>query len=106
MRRGLSSPLARRWNLYGVNSETSWSQRHLNTLNMFEKSSVHTWVPGLPSKISANGSCLNDAESAEFRESTTHFDGSLSPSLARLSNKARQVRFLLLARSATTPLKS
>src|SRR5215470_9550166 len=48
-----------------------WLQRHLNTLKMFEKSSVHTGVFGLPAKVSANGSCFNDAESSGFLESTT-----------------------------------
>jgi len=82
-------------------------QRHLNTLRMFEKSSVHMRRWPSPIKARALESFDRAAESAGLRVITSHTEESLpSTFIGIVSSRTRQVRFRLRAKSARTGVRS
>src|SRR6476619_3932904 len=81
-------------------------QRHLNTLRIFEKSSVQTRRPSA-AKECANALLDSIAMSAELRAIATHTEESFPGiDFSAGSSKTVQLRFRLCARSAITGRRS
>src|SRR6185436_18794869 len=101
-----NSTVARKTFKRSVRLTHTSTQCHLNTLRIFEKSSVQRCRR---SPVAERAKELFDSMlvSAALRAITTHTDESL-PSIGRSARSSRmlQLRFLLSARSATTGLRS